>query len=45
MSGTQSPEVALRNAFGSYYPGPGATIGQGLTFAYIAAAHAAGKLS
>ena len=33
------------NAVGSYYPGPGATIGQGLTFAYIAAAHAAGKLS
>lgn len=25
------------NAFGKYYPGPGATIGQGVTFAYIAA--------
>jgi hypothetical protein len=33
------------NAFGKYYPGPGATIGQGISFAYIAAAHAAGRLA
>lgn len=32
------------NAFGTVYPGPGATIGQGITFAYIAARHAAGQL-
>ncbi|MFC4555773.1 FAD-dependent oxidoreductase [Georgenia faecalis] len=32
------------NAFGHYYPGPGATIGQGVTFAYVAALHAAGRL-
>ena len=36
---------AAGNAFGKYYPGPGATIGQGLSFSYIAAAHAAGKLA
>ncbi|MEU8238236.1 FAD-binding protein [Actinoplanes missouriensis] len=32
------------NAFGRVYPGPGATIGQGLSFGYAAALHAAGKL-
>lgn len=30
------------NAFGRCYPGPGATIGQGLVFGHIAAKHAAG---
>jgi succinate dehydrogenase/fumarate reductase flavoprotein subunit len=32
------------NAFGRVYPGPGATIGQGLTYGYLAARHAAGML-
>lgn len=32
---------AAANVFGSYYPGPGCTIGQGLVYGYIAARHAA----
>lgn len=31
------------NSFGRVYPGPGATIGQGITFGYTAARHAAGR--
>jgi len=33
------------NAFGRVYPGPGATIGQGLVYGYVAAKHAAGTLA
>ena len=33
------------NAFGRVYPGPGATIGQGLSYSYAAVLHAAGELS
>lgn len=32
------------NAFGDKYPGPGATIGLGIAFGYIASMHAAGQL-
>lgn len=32
------------NAFGHFYPGAGATIGQGLTFGLVAVNHAAGQL-
>ncbi|OIV38892.1 3-ketosteroid-delta-1-dehydrogenase [Mangrovactinospora gilvigrisea] len=35
---------AAGNAFGRVYPGPGATIGQGLVYGYAAARHAAGRL-
>ena len=35
---------AAANAFGTFYPGPGATIGQGVVFAYLAALHAAERL-
>lgn len=45
IEGLYATGNAAGNAFGKYYPGPGATIGQGLSFSYIAAAHAAGKLA
>lgn len=35
---------AAGNAFGRVYPGPGATVGQGLSFGYVAARHAAGLM-
>ncbi|MDO8121564.1 FAD-binding protein [Isoptericola sp. b490] len=35
---------AAGNAFGRVYPGPGATVGQGLTFGHVAAQHLAGRL-
>ncbi|HEX7659099.1 MAG TPA: FAD-binding protein [Pseudonocardiaceae bacterium] len=44
IEGLYASGNAAGNAFGAYYPGPGATIGQGLTFGYIAATHAVGKL-
>lgn len=34
---------AAANAFGAFYPGPGATIGQGLVFAHLAALDAADR--
>ena len=34
---------AAANAFGMFYPGPGATIGQGVVFAYLAALHASAR--
>lgn len=44
IQGLYATGNAAGNAFGRVYPGPGATIGQGLTFGYVAALHAAGKL-
>ena len=35
---------AAANAFGTFYPGPGATIGQGVVFSYLAALDAAKRL-
>lgn len=43
IDGLYASGNAAANAFGKFYPGPGATIGQGVTFAYIAARHIAGK--
>lgn len=44
IEGLYASGNAAGNAFGRVYPGPGATIGQGLVYGYIAARHAAGKL-
>ncbi|MBM2614095.1 FAD-binding protein [Actinoplanes sp. LDG1-06] len=45
IEGLYATGNAAGNAFGRVYPGPGATIGQGLSFGYAAARHAAGKLA
>lgn len=45
IQGLYASGNAAGNAFGRTYPGPGATIGQGLTYGYIAARHATGKLT
>jgi 3-oxosteroid 1-dehydrogenase len=44
IEGLYASGNAAGNAFGRVYPGPGATIGQGLSYGYAAARHAAGKL-
>ncbi len=44
IEGLYASGNAAGNAFGRVYPGPGATIGQGLVYGYTAARHAAGKL-
>lgn len=44
IEGLYATGNAAGNAFGRVYPGPGATIGQGLSYAYVAARHAAGLL-
>lgn len=44
IEGLYATGNAAGNAFGRVYPGPGATIGQGLSFGYVAAQHAAGEL-
>jgi succinate dehydrogenase/fumarate reductase flavoprotein subunit len=44
IEGLYATGNAAGNAFGTFYPGPGATIGQGLVFGYVAAMHAAGAL-
>ena len=37
IEGLYATGNAAANAFGTFYPGPGATIGQGVVFAYLAA--------
>ncbi len=44
IEGLYASGNAAGNAFGRVYPGPGATIGQGLVYGYAAARHAAGRL-
>lgn len=44
IDGLYASGNAAGNAFGRVYPGPGATIGQGLAYGYIAARHAAGQI-
>lgn len=43
IEGLYAAGNAAGNVFGRVYPGPGATIGQGLVYGYTAARHAAGK--
>ncbi len=44
IAGLYATGNSAGNAFGRVYPGPGATIGQGLAYGFIAAKHAAGSL-
>lgn len=44
VAGLYATGNAAGNAFGRVYPGPGATVGQGLSYGYVAARHAAGTL-
>ena len=41
IEGLYATGNAAANAFGTFYPGPGATLGQGVVFAYLAALDAA----
>jgi hypothetical protein len=43
IGGLYATGNAAANAFGTCYPGAGATIGQGLVYGYIVAHHAAGQ--
>lgn len=45
MEGLYAIGNSAGNAFGHFYPGAGATIGQGLTFGLVAVMHAAGELT
>jgi len=40
IDGLHATGNGAANAFGRFYPGPGATLGQGTVFAYLAAKHA-----
>lgn len=44
MDGLYAVGNVAGNAFGHVYPGAGATIGQGLTYGWVAAMHAAGRI-
>ncbi|TVZ02202.1 3-ketosteroid-delta-1-dehydrogenase [Trebonia kvetii] len=43
IGGLYATGNAAANAFGTFYPGAGATIGQGIVYGYIVARHAAGQ--